>query len=96
MTKRMEVAKLTNITFFNNVRVDVKISNIGKEKYRTHPLQPTVYFYKQENIDLLEVGDLVRCDGLPYSYNRNPPPRGYKWTRASTLHRFYSLRKIKC
>lgn len=94
MTKRMEIKSIYH--FFGSTQVIIKISDVGKEKYKTSPLQHTVSDYENEVVNLLKIGDLVRCDGIPYSYNRNPPPYGYRWTKASSLHRFYSLRKIKC
>jgi len=95
MTKRMEVTK-ADAYLSSYLVLKLKTSDVGKRVCKPHKYSRTIVrVFNDTDVSLIEVGDLFRCDGLPYTYRSNTPPKGYKWVKISTNENFFSLREIK-
>ena len=68
--KKMEVSDVLYGTLLT--RISFKESVIGKENPNAHPLRVYKEWFVRSSVDGIRIGDIVRCDGLPFQSRPAP------------------------
>lgn len=86
--------KKLQVKFCGVDRVSMAHSNMGKDKPKEHPfrLSPFRSIYIPSYCEGIKVGDVLRCDGLPFM-SRGRRVEGWRYVKLSCPYPLYVLRE---